>query len=624
VETLLVPGPFPWVDLGSWAALRGVLPADGEGNVVLGAVEARGTRRSILVAEAGRRIEVRDLADTVVVHAANGRVLVADLARCQDVKRLARMAAEEPGTQGLFLYCRDCLVEPGEARVAAIGVRGLRVACVGDRVSVEPLPAAARVDARETVLDALAGRPLALRPVVKHYAWGGAVLSSYLGRRPDVAGRPTSEAWLTSTRPEARAALAQAPLTLDELVRERPRVLGPWAAELYGTDLPIFTKFLSTRFPARVHLGFSREVAPATFLAWLDREQELLRELHRALRIADGGGFRAFRLVYESWAASASRGAWAEVSTSADGPLVRGLRRLVRPAAEPSLPAILEDLRANRARIVSCLNEVALRRQGGNLLLCPAGTVHGVFGMSLQAHPVDRARERLQELLAALREGAARGVAPEELGILVRRAGLEELRARNEGEPKDEAWLPLPVGEEIMIVETQQTSDTTRSLADFFTPFAWEKGRVVFRKGDPSGGLSSEELKRSLALVDFVARPVEAYRRAPTPLPAAMHARSARLQMILDDPRACPYFTLHRLLLDGTPGAPALWEGEVPTGSFRQLIVTRGALSLEDGAGRVLRLATGAPAFIPASCRERYTLTAREGADLLMVGVPVP
>eukprot|EP00708_Paratrimastix_pyriformis_P003381 GAFH01002155.1.p2 GENE.GAFH01002155.1~~GAFH01002155.1.p2 ORF type:complete len:395 (+),score=146.09 GAFH01002155.1:63-1187(+) len=53
VRGVVLPGVFPWLDIGSWDALRKVLTPDGQANVVVGPVTLDGaTRDSILVVEA--------------------------------------------------------------------------------------------------------------------------------------------------------------------------------------------------------------------------------------------------------------------------------------------------------------------------------------------------------------------------------------------------------------------------------------------------------------------------------------------------------------------------------------------------------------------------------------------
>ncbi|MFZ5775283.1 MAG: mannose-1-phosphate guanylyltransferase/mannose-6-phosphate isomerase [Thermodesulfobacteriota bacterium] len=76
-----------WLDLGSWAALWEIAPKDGLGNVRLGRVVAEDCRGNYLRAE-GPSLAVLGLEGHVVVTTPEA-VLVAPLARAQEIKRLA-------------------------------------------------------------------------------------------------------------------------------------------------------------------------------------------------------------------------------------------------------------------------------------------------------------------------------------------------------------------------------------------------------------------------------------------------------------------------------------------------------------------------------------------------------
>jgi hypothetical protein len=252
--------------------------------------------------------------------------------------------------------------------------------------------------------------------------------------------------------------------------------------------------------------------------------------------------------------------------------------------------------------------------------LTSAGVIHGIFGLSHQTHPLDRSRAALQALLGQLRQSAAAGADDAQLRALIEAAQLPALRAENRAAPKNEAWLPVTLGGRLTLVEPQQTSDTTYSLADFYTPFVWSDDRLKFRKGDPARGLSASALAAYLDGVDLAVTPVEHFRRAPVLVPAASHDRAA-LHRLVDEPADWPFFTAYRLDLDGSAGAPASWRGDHPPGVFQQWVVLTGEVTLA-AAGRTATLDPARPAFIPATLDGGYQLSAAGPASLLVFSVP--
>lgn len=85
-RVVVVPGRFPWDDVGTWAALARVRPADGADNVAVGHVTLRDTSACVVWAE-DRPVVVDGVRDLVVV-AANGVTLVTTRARAADLKTL--------------------------------------------------------------------------------------------------------------------------------------------------------------------------------------------------------------------------------------------------------------------------------------------------------------------------------------------------------------------------------------------------------------------------------------------------------------------------------------------------------------------------------------------------------
>jgi mannose-1-phosphate guanylyltransferase len=82
----VVPGAFPWDDMGTWAALTRVRELDSHRNVVVGSAIARDTTNSVIWGEDGP-VVVDGLTGIVVVRA-NGVTLVTTRERAADLKTL--------------------------------------------------------------------------------------------------------------------------------------------------------------------------------------------------------------------------------------------------------------------------------------------------------------------------------------------------------------------------------------------------------------------------------------------------------------------------------------------------------------------------------------------------------
>ena len=453
-------------------------------------------------------------------------------------------------------------------------------------------------------LDHLIREPIVLEPVEVSRAWGG-------------------ETWLNSTQREGRAIVSGAGgLTLAELVEQRPEVLGRWSRLLFGDSLPIFTKFLRTNFPPLVHMGFSEKVEKKVFLGWLEFEQARLSELLAALSLPDEGSFEIFQRAYEGWAVAEALTGWKAARPNAAANFELAARALT--VGRLDLANWVKETKENRARVVSVLNEVDLRKESGNLLLMSAGMPHAIFGLSHQTHPLDNSRTALQDLFAGLRRAVARGASGEEMEAAARAAELDSLRQKNTGAPKNEAWLPFVTDAGLVLVEPQQTSNTTYSFADFYTPFSW-KGGPAFRKGDPSKGVGSEELSGFLDSLDFTPVPVGALRCTPLPAPSRSKPTRAAHFEIINEPENWPFFTAREVVLTGSPAAVASWTGRAPEGAFLQVVAVEGSalLSSEEKAGPAA-LSPSVSAFIPATMGGSFTLKSDSYARILLFSVPVP
>lgn len=409
------------------------------------------------------------------------------------------------------------------------------------------------------------------------------------------------ELWLTATRPEGSARLPHADTTLTELVDTHPEVLGVWSRHLFGDEMPIFAKLIHTDFPTRVHIGFRRPVERGQFLSWLEQEQALMRGLFAALHLPNGAAFAAYQTRYSAWATEQALSGWRRDD---DAAVVAELAPFVSKSLE--LAGWLRAVRANRAAIVDCLNDVNLKDETGNLLLSSAGIVHAIFGLSHQTHPLDRSRAALEALFETLAARVTAGASDDELAETIEAAGLPDLRAENHAPPKNEAWLPtFTLGADVL-AEPQQTSDTTYSVADFYTPFTWSGERAQFRKGKPAEGLAREDLAKYLADVDFSATSVASIRRSPERV-AGSAREGAELSCLVDEPSRWPFFTAYQIDMTGTA------ELRAPPGVSQQIVVTRGHVELGDGEGLVGEVSPRSPGFVPATLRGGYTLTARNG-----------
>jgi hypothetical protein len=418
------------------------------------------------------------------------------------------------------------------------------------------------------------------------------------------------ELWLNSTRAEAPARTTPGEATLAERIAAHPEALGTWARRLFGDTLPIFTKFIHTSFPSRVHLGFRHAVERDQLLGALDREQAHLRRLFAALRVPDAAAFAEFDARYGAWAGEQALARWRRDD---DDLTADALEPFLDPEFDPR--AWLTAVRENRAAIVDPLNEIDLTREDGRLFLSSAGIIHAIFGLSHQTHPRDPARGALEQVFTRLAEQAAAGATDEALAATIDAADLAALRGQARAPAKNEAWLPTVIDGREILVEPQQTSDTTYSLADFYTPLVWGGDHVRFRKGSPVSGLSRDDLAHSLAGVDCAATPVASIRREPRVVGGAS-SEGAVLSCLVDEPASWPFFTVYSVDLTGR------FRAAPPPGVFQQIVVTHGRVDLADDSGPIGELSPRVPAFVPATMSGSYTLTAREPSKVMLYAVP--
>jgi mannose-1-phosphate guanylyltransferase len=86
-RVVCVPATFTWSDVGSWEALGDILPADADGNVVVGRHLGDDTRRCIMYAPSGRLVATVGLSDIVIVDTPDA-LLVCPRDRAQDVRAI--------------------------------------------------------------------------------------------------------------------------------------------------------------------------------------------------------------------------------------------------------------------------------------------------------------------------------------------------------------------------------------------------------------------------------------------------------------------------------------------------------------------------------------------------------
>lgn len=94
-ENVLVgSAPFDWNDIGSWSALRSLLPADEYGNTIRGRIAALDAEGCVLLGDDGMQIGVIGVRNLAVVQSGNG-ILVCPLSEEQRIKELIRQIKEE-------------------------------------------------------------------------------------------------------------------------------------------------------------------------------------------------------------------------------------------------------------------------------------------------------------------------------------------------------------------------------------------------------------------------------------------------------------------------------------------------------------------------------------------------
>lgn len=99
-EVSVIPVSCGWSDVGSWSAMRGVLPADAQGNVVQGRAVLSDTEDAVIYASEGHVVGVVGLKNIVVVHTKEA-TLVAPADRAQDVRAIIEGLQQKGWTEYL-------------------------------------------------------------------------------------------------------------------------------------------------------------------------------------------------------------------------------------------------------------------------------------------------------------------------------------------------------------------------------------------------------------------------------------------------------------------------------------------------------------------------------------------
>ncbi|MBP1749729.1 MAG: Mannose-phosphate guanylyltransferase [Deltaproteobacteria bacterium] len=92
-NVLVIPASFSWDDIGTWTALHRVLPADKDGNVIVGNAVVLDTSNCVVIS-GEKPVAVLGMSDSIVIASDNG-ILVCDASRVQDVRRVTRAIQEK-------------------------------------------------------------------------------------------------------------------------------------------------------------------------------------------------------------------------------------------------------------------------------------------------------------------------------------------------------------------------------------------------------------------------------------------------------------------------------------------------------------------------------------------------
>jgi len=280
------------------------------------------------------------------------------------------------------------------------------------------------------------------------YAWGGEGLGEPgLAEIWNNSTQPTGDRKLMTAIPDTRIIVGnEGPtqvvlpeITLKELIDSNPGMLGERIAKK-----PMFVKYLHTRFPPKVVMGFNKKIEEKggvdKFIAALQLDRRLIVELKANFKtgLTEQEFNNVFKPEYERWVNEQSIQNW----HAATGVAIPNIAGIMKPGYD--VTGLMEKMRRAREEVTSYLHIIDLKP--GQVILSPAGHPHGIFGLSLQTHPPSW-----------------------------------------NPESKNEAWIIMSTKnaqaqEQIVLIEPQEMSNTTYSFADFNTPLVFKDGAVALRK----------------------------------------------------------------------------------------------------------------------------------------------
>ena len=146
VNAYVVSGDFEWTDIGSWDALRQVVKADADNNIIIGDIQVgENVRDSILVAAPGKRIAASNINGLIVVHGEDGTVACLPETRAQEMNSVASSVKSHPNDSVVLMDSPNTLAQVigGVGRIAALGVRDVKITRQGSEVRIEGIGAGA-------------------------------------------------------------------------------------------------------------------------------------------------------------------------------------------------------------------------------------------------------------------------------------------------------------------------------------------------------------------------------------------------------------------------------------------------------------------------------------------------
>jgi len=455
---------------------------------------------------------------------------------------------------------------------------------------------------------ALAGNSKPTKPYFTRYEWSGKGNQvQYDLSEPGKNEFNVAEAWNNMTIKSKRNPDADAVILGTAIIGKNGMVLAPdvtlrelvnIAPEVFlgkgHKRKPFFEKSLSTRFADKMHGGFNEkilEVGAKTYTNWLIEERENVEKLLTLLREdLTKAEFDDYRALYEEWVKLQAENRWElEFVSEKVYNLVEKIQNYLKD--DISSMTVFSDIAKRRAKIVSVLNEIKL--EDGMVVLCPTGRMHEIFGLSHQTHPIKAQRN-------------------------------------NEGKmeyPKNEAWIVKEVidagrkksGYKILI-EPQQTSDTTFSVADFFTPIVWDSKKNAPKMRKDS---TPENIKYYVeaGLKFEVTNPADVVLK-PKDITPAEGVHNARLESLINETSSVwptKYFVAEKITLNGKGAEDgASIEMNAIVSHAHDLLVIEGTVTIKSDGQEPIVLTQGMS--IPMDAETGDYLVYSEGkAEVLRV-----